>query len=453
MEVMMQEVLTDIGLISILLLVAFFLRRKLVFLQRLYIPVAVIAGALGLLLGPNVLGKFSPVCIPFSEGSAGYAMVLLVVVFTTLCVGAKFDSVGEVVKYSFQSLCLGSTLLIGQGLLGFGVVKLLQAMGSPLLDGFALLPSTGFYGGHGLGAMVAAAWETIGYWDTTEVMSIATTFATIGLLYGIIGGIIFINIGARKGYLKNATSMDKLSPEELTGYIPKEKRQNIISGASVPSVFEPLTLQLAFVMIIFVLAIGMTNFCANFPILNKLNSIACVALMSALCAFLFRKIPALDDLVDPQGMRHISSTAMELLIVASIANTNLSVVAAYLKEILIASVIILPVNTLVCYFMAKKICAKDWFEFFIFFFGTSSGVVATGYMLLRIADPDAKSYVWLANAIPIGALISIVVQPLMLSVAPVLLVENPMTLVLIMAGAILAFLISSLVVRKTMVSA
>lgn len=449
----MQEVLTDIGLISILLLVAFFLRRKLVFLQRLYIPVAVIAGALGLLLGPNVLGKFSPVCIPFSEGSAGYAMVLLVVVFTTLCVGAKFDSVGEVVKYSFQSLCLGSTLLIGQGLLGFGVVKLLQAMGSPLLDGFALLPSTGFYGGHGLGAMVAAAWETIGYWDTTEVMSIATTFATIGLLYGIIGGIIFINIGARKGYLKNATSMDKLSPEELTGYIPKEKRQNIISGASVPSVFEPLTLQLAFVMIIFVLAIGMTNFCANFPILNKLNSIACVALMSALCAFLFRKIPALDDLVDPQGMRHISSTAMELLIVASIANTNLSVVAAYLKEILIASVIILPVNTLVCYFMAKKICAKDWFEFFIFFFGTSSGVVATGYMLLRIADPDAKSYVWLANAIPIGALISIVVQPLMLSVAPVLLVENPMTLVLIMAGAILAFLISSLVVRKTMVSA
>ncbi|MBQ9028132.1 MAG: hypothetical protein IJ110_05145 [Lachnospiraceae bacterium] len=422
-------------------------------MQRLYIPVAVIAGALGLLLGPNVLGKFSPVCIPFSEGSAGYAMVLLVVVFTTLCVGAKFDSVGEVVKYSFQSLCLGSTLLIGQGLLGFGVVKLLQAMGSPLLDGFALLPSTGFYGGHGLGAMVAAAWETIGYWDTTEVMSIATTFATIGLLYGIIGGIIFINIGARKGYLKNATSMDKLSPEELTGYIPKEKRQNIISGASVPSVFEPLTLQLAFVMIIFVLAIGMTNFCANFPILNKLNSIACVALMSALCAFLFRKIPALDDLVDPQGMRHISSTAMELLIVASIANTNLSVVAAYLKEILIASVIILPVNTLVCYFMAKKICAKDWFEFFIFFFGTSSGVVATGYMLLRIADPDAKSYVWLANAIPIGALISIVVQPLMLSVAPVLLVENPMTLVLIMAGAILAFLISSLVVRKTMVSA
>lgn len=449
----MQEVLTDVGLISILLLVAFFLRRKFKILQTLYIPVAVIAGALGLLLGPNVLGKVSPVYLPFSEGSAGYAMVLLVVVFTTLCVGAKFDSVGEVVKYSFQSLCLGSVLLIGQGLLGFGVVKLLQATGSPIMDGFALLPSTGFYGGHGLGAMVAAAWETIGYWNTTEVMSIATTFATIGLLYGIIGGIACINIGVRKGYLKNATSMDQLSTEELTGYIPQEKRQNIISGASVPSVFEPLTLQLAFVMIIFVLAIGMTNLCSHFPIVNKLNSIACVALMSALCAFLFRKIPALDDLVDPKGMRHISSTAMELLIVASIANTNLSVVAAYMKEILIAAVIILPLCTLACFILAKAFCPKDWFEFFIFYFGTSSGVVATGYMLLRIADPEAKSYVWLANAIPIGALISIVVQPLMLSVAPVLLVNTPGTLVLIMAGAILAFVLSALLMRKTMVSA
>jgi ESS family glutamate:Na+ symporter len=446
----MQDILTDIGIISILLLAAFFIRRKIRLFQTLYIPDAVIAGFLGLLLGPNVLGKFSPIYLPFSEGSAGYAMVLLVVVFTTLCVGAKFDSVGEVVKYSFQALCLGSTLLIGQGLLGYGVVKVLQATGSDIMDGFALLPSTGFYGGHGLGAMVAVAWENISYWNTEEVMSIATTFATIGLLYGIIGGISFINIGARKGYLKNATSMDQLSEEELTGYIPPEKRKGIISGVSTPAVLEPLSLQLAFVMIIFVAAIGLTNLCSHFPYLNKLNSIACVALMSALFAFLFRKIPALDDLVDPQGMRHISSTAMELLIVASISNTNLSVVASYLKEIMIASVIILPISTAVCYFMAKKICPKDWFEFFIFFFGTSTGVVATGFMLLKIADPEAKSYVWLANAIPIGALISIVVQPMMLSVAPVMLVSNPGTLVIIMTAAILVFVVSSLLVQRTL---
>lgn len=34
-----------------------------------------------------------------------------------------------------------------------------------------------------------------------EVFSIGTTFATIGLLWGVIVGIILINIGARRGWL------------------------------------------------------------------------------------------------------------------------------------------------------------------------------------------------------------------------------------------------------------
>jgi len=180
----MQDVLMDLGLISILLVVAFYARAKIKILQRLYIPVTVIAGAIGLLLGPNVLGKVSPVYLPFSAGSAWYAGILLVVVFTTLCVGAEFGfSLGYIAKFSFQCLCLGSTLLIGQAVLGYGIVKVLQMTGSNILDGFALLPSTGFYGGHGLGATVAAAWESIDYWNPEEVNSIATTFATIGLLH------------------------------------------------------------------------------------------------------------------------------------------------------------------------------------------------------------------------------------------------------------------------------
>lgn len=136
-------------------------RVKVKFFQHLYIPVAVIAGIIGLLLGPNVLGRVSPIYLPFSQGSGGYANILLVVVFTTLCVTAFSASVGNIAKCSFQCLCLGSVLLIGQTVVGFGLVKILQAMGSDILDGFALLPSTGFYGGHGLGATVAAGLGTV----------------------------------------------------------------------------------------------------------------------------------------------------------------------------------------------------------------------------------------------------------------------------------------------------
>ena len=430
----------------------FYIRIKVKFFQQLYIPVAVIAGMIGLILGPNVLGRVSPIFLPFSQQSSGYANILLVVVFTTLCVGAYFTtSIGNIAKFSFQCLCLGSVLLIGQGVLGFGLVKILQSTGSDILDGFALLPSTGFYGGHGLGATVAAAWEPLGYWNTEDVMSISTTFATIGLLSGIIGGIACINVAVRKGVLSNAMKIENLSQEELSGYIPPEQRKNIIQGASNASALEPLSIQLGLVMIIFLAAMWLTQLCSMFPILNKLNSIACVALVSALAGILFRRT-AIKKIADPQGMRHITSTAMELLIVSSIVNTNLDVIVANAKEIAVMTIIILPINAFFCFFLAKKWFPKDWFEAAIFFFGTSNGVVATGYMLLRVADPKAKSLVWLSMAIPIGSLISIVIQPLMLSVAPVVLVSSPGTLILIFVGAIAAFCVAASIVARTMKS-
>lgn len=445
----MQTVLMDLGLISILLLIGFYIRVKVKFFQHLYIPVAVIAGIIGLLLGPNVLGRVSPIYLPFSQESGGYANILLVVVFTTLCVTAFSASVGNIAKCSFQCLCLGSVLLIGQTVVGFGLVKILQAMGSDILDGFALLPSTGFYGGHGLGATVAAAWEPLSYWNTEDVISISTTFATIGLLSGIIGGIACINVAARKGVLSDAMKIENLSEEELSGYIPPEKREGIIRSVSNASALEPLSVQLGLVMVIFLVAMGLTQLCSMLPILNKLNSIACVALVSVLAGILFRKT-GIKKIADPDGMKHITSTAMELLIVSSIVNTNLDVIAANAKEILVMTIVILPLNASFCFFLAKKwFPQKDWFGPAIFFYGTSNGVVATGYMLLRVADPKSKSLVWLSMAIPIGSLISIVVQPLMLSVAPVILVSNPGTLMVILVVAIAVFCIAAFVVARS----
>ena len=235
----------------------------------------------------------------------------------------------------------------------------------------------------------------------------------------------------------------------MSGYIPPEKREGIIRSVSNASALEPLSVQLGLVMVIFLVAMGLTQLCSMLPILNKLNSIACVALVSVLAGILFRKT-GIKKIADPDGMKHITSTAMELLIVSSIVNTNLDVIAANAKEILVMTIVILPLNASFCFFLAKKwFPQKDWFGPAIFFYGTSNGVVATGYMLLRVADPKSKSLVWLSMAIPIGSLISIVVQPLMLSVAPVILVSNPGTLMVILVVAIAVFCIAAFVVARS----
>lgn len=72
--------------IFLLLLIGKLLRAKLKPVQVLFLPASIIAGLLGLLLGPNALG-----IIPFSDQLAEYPEVLIAIIFAALPLGATFD--------------------------------------------------------------------------------------------------------------------------------------------------------------------------------------------------------------------------------------------------------------------------------------------------------------------------------------------------------------------------
>ena len=95
----LTDVLIDFSMISILLVAGAWLRRKIRFLQIYYIPVSLIAGILGLLLGPQILGKVSPVCFSFSSSIGQWAGVLSAIVFSCSFLGLKLEKVsGEAMQ-------------------------------------------------------------------------------------------------------------------------------------------------------------------------------------------------------------------------------------------------------------------------------------------------------------------------------------------------------------------
>ena len=65
----------DFAFMSLLLVIAQFLRAKIKFLQNFYIPASVLAGIMGLILGPQVLKV-----IPWSGKIGSYAYLLICVV-------------------------------------------------------------------------------------------------------------------------------------------------------------------------------------------------------------------------------------------------------------------------------------------------------------------------------------------------------------------------------------
>ncbi len=97
-------------------------------------------------------------------------------------------------------------------------------------------------------------------------------------------------------------------------------------------------------------------------------------------------------LIDPVSIRRLSSSAMEILVVAAIASLNLSVVTQYAPSIAIL-VLLAAVWTAVCLVVLSRwILPKDhWFELGLINYGMSTGTTATGFVLLRMIDPELDS--------------------------------------------------------------
>lgn len=84
MEYNYMSFLTDFCFMSLLLVIAQFMRAKIKFLQMFYIPASLVAGILGLLLGPQFLDL-----IPWSGQIGSYAYMLVCVLFGGLFLGQE----------------------------------------------------------------------------------------------------------------------------------------------------------------------------------------------------------------------------------------------------------------------------------------------------------------------------------------------------------------------------
>lgn len=256
-------------------------------------------------------------------------------------------------------------------------------------DGFSLLPIAAFYGAHGIPGMVAGVFQNLNYWNYDEAFSVGNTFATIGMLFGVVGGIVMINIAARKGWLTGRKSK-QLKEEEMTGYIKKSDRKMFMSGVSSNVAVDPLAVHCAIIGTIMILGYWVL-FQMQKVSFFKSFAIQIPAIIIALIVDAAASKTKLGDILDGPSLARIGATALEYLIITSVATTNLTVVMQYGAPILAASVIILALTTFCCLYLSKVWLKHCWFENAMVMFGSWTGSTATGLMLLRVADADMET--------------------------------------------------------------
>lgn len=384
----LTDVLLDFSMISFLLILATFLRRKLKILQHFYIPAALIAGALGILLGPQVLGKVSPVYLKYSDSISQWAGILTAIVFSASFLGVKLEKVsGSALRTYFTA----GTVHQLQVVAGLTVTFILGFFFADLKFGFGLLPVLGFYGGHSMSIAGGTIFQDAGYMQGGA--AVGATFGTIGMLVGVIIGMVIINYAAQKGITKVKMKREDMPKSMLTGYIEPEERTAIGRGVTSSSTLDPFASQLMLVGFIILLGqILRTALVSINPFWKNLPLFACSLIMSAIFTLATRNNVKIKDMVDRSTITRISGTALDYMIAASIGTTSLQVFVDYGIPLIIVGAFVSVVTYLGSFIIGKYILPKnDFFETAIGVFGQTCGVLATGLMLLKVVDPDYQT--------------------------------------------------------------
>ncbi len=304
-------------------------------------------------------------------------------------------------------------------------VQVLSAMGLGRLfglpDGAALLPFGAFFGAHGIPQVIAGIYDTVGYWNYDEASAFGTTYATIGMLFGIIVGIVILNIGIRKGWV-SAEKSGNLSQEDYTGILEKEHRGNFMKAFTSDIAFDPLTMHFAIIMAIMIVAYGLLEVLHKIPLFSGFAIYVPAIIVSLVTGIILRKTP-LYDFIDSESLAHVGSLALEYLIVTAIATMKLDVIMNNAPAILTISFIGLILTTIVLMTLPRLWLKQHWLENAMVMFGSWTGSTATGMMLLRIADPELETDAG-PNLITATPLWQISTQNFFLTIAPYIIVTT-----------------------------
>ena len=437
---MFETILMDFAWASMLLIIGLFLRSKVGFLQKMFIPVAVVGGLVGLLLGSEVLGKFCPYYIHWSDNVSGFANPLLAILFVTQFIALSFDR--KMIKKCSLIFLISATVIGVQVLSAMGLGKV---FGLP--DGVALLPFGAFYGAHGIPQVIAGIYDTLGYWNYDEASAFGTTYATIGMLYGIIVGIAILNYGIRKGWV-TAEKSGNLSKEDYTGILEKEHQYKFMRAYTSDIAFDPLTLHFGIVLGIMLLAYGLLQILHKVPLFSGF-AIYVPAILVSLFAGMIIKRTRLQEFIDNESLAHIGSLALEYLIITAIATMKLDVILNNASAILTISLTGLILTTIVLMILPRLWLKTSWLENAMVMFGAWTGSTATGMMLLKIADPELETDAG-PNLIAATPLWQISTQNFYLTIAPIFMVTaaGAHNVALITAGMLVAALILGFIIGR-----
>lgn len=393
-------------ILGILLLIGKWIRVFTPFLKNYFVPSSMIAGGIGLLLGPEVLGRLG--INLFDEGGLFPSVMvdvwsilpglLINVIFASLFIGMTFPKVKEIWEIAGPQITFAHFLSWGQYVVG---ITLAITVLTPF---FGMNPAVGalleisFVGGHGTAAGLADTFSSVGF---EEGRDLAIGLATISLIGAVLIGVTLLNWAIRKGHTEVLEDIEDIDEERKQVLLSKEEQQEETAGRQTTrsEFIETLTVHFGYISLAiaigYVLLQGLIwieeqfwgdqiEIFAHLPLFP-------LAMVGAVMVQMFLNKFVKHNVVDRGVINRIQGLALDLLIVSAIATLSLSVIGEYLVPFILMSVVGIGWTLFAFLVVAPRIMPDYWFERAIGDFGQGMGLSAAGLLMIKLADPDNES--------------------------------------------------------------
>lgn len=376
---LLSSLLVAVAGLGILLLLGVLLRALVPVLRRFFIPAALLGGLVGLLLGPYALGWIPESITTTWSGIAG---ILITIVFAPMLMGERLpklsDAAKEAAPHVFYSYFSSFAVVAVPALLTFFLFTPLFGT-TPI---FSTIFEVSWPGGHGTAAGMQEAYSALGWADGS---SVALGSATAGLVFGIVAGMVMINIAARKGQLANYSGGTSKAASDI---LPEDEAMVESTGRLQRASLDNLAFHLSLIAVAVLLGYGLKHFVDMVVTGVPLFPLAMIG--GLIVHIVVVRTPA-QKLVDKATLNSIAGVALDFLVVSAVASLSLPVLFENWQALVITLIAMAILSVAIFYWIGPRIFGKDWVENSIVNFGAMTGVVSIGLVLLRAADPNFKT--------------------------------------------------------------
>jgi ESS family glutamate:Na+ symporter len=368
--------------------------------QKLLLPASVIGGLIGLVI-IQLLKRHAPGTETFvstaTAGWSGLPSFLINIVFATLFLGVTVPPLKKVWRIAGPQLAFGQVVAWGQYAVGIGLTLLVLSRFFDLPAMFGAIIPVGFEGGHGTAAGLGPVFLDKGW---PEGKDLALGSATVGVVAGVVVGMTLINWAGRRHYCRGAAEQCDSPEISGSGIVPAGEREEAgrltFRSESVETLAVHVALVAVAILIGYILQKGLTGLetlwlknpknaiLGSFP-LFPLAMLGGVVLQKLLDHFDRRRV------VDRRLMRRLQGLSLDYLVVAALATLRIQAIITNIVPFVILMVAGIAWNVWCVVFLARRMLPDYWFERAIAEFGQSTGVTATGILLLRVADPKFET--------------------------------------------------------------